>query len=147
MRLLGHLYDVQSWSTPLQGLLEDCLSQAPPTNPITVQCRLLYSVALFWYDKKTQSKLEIDAALQLAMELRMFRRGFSNEHGGREDPVLAESWRRTWWMLYTVEVYYAGTLGTINFACMGVESTVDLPCEEHEYTSGVSTKTRHPIML
>jgi hypothetical protein len=138
LRLIGHLYDAKSWSTPLQDFLEDCLSQAPPTDPILVQCRLIYSIALFWYDKKSESKLEIDGAVQLAMELKMFHHEFSNGHGGREDPVLAESWRRTWWMLYIIEAYYAGTLGTMNFTCMGVKATVCLPCEEHEYASGVS---------
>ena len=54
------------------------------------------------------------------------------------DVVLMESWRRTWWMLYIVDAYYAGTLGTMNLKAFLVEATVDLPCEEDVYESGVS---------
>ncbi|KAG6354797.1 hypothetical protein INS49_003878 [Diaporthe citri] len=62
----------------------------------------------------------------------MFRQEFASEHGAA-DPVLMECWRRTWWMLYIVDAYYAGTLGTMNFAVVDVDATVDLPCEEREY--------------
>jgi hypothetical protein len=40
-------------------------------------------------------------------------------------------------MLYIVDAYYAGTLGAMNFKTFSIESTVDLPCEEWEYESGV----------
>ncbi|KAH8647198.1 hypothetical protein BX600DRAFT_476301 [Xylariales sp. PMI_506] len=135
LRVIGHLYEAKEWSTPLQEALQDCLLQSQPRDPITVQCRLLYSIALFWYGEQDKSKQEMEAAIPLAVDLGMFRRDFAAEHGNG-DPVLAESWRRTWWMLYLVEAFYAGTLGTMNFACMDIETTVDLPCEEHEYQSG-----------
>ncbi|KAL9949995.1 hypothetical protein ACHAO3_000257 [Verticillium nonalfalfae] len=52
------------------------------------------------------------------------------------DPVLEESWRRTWWMLYVLDAYYAGTLGRVDFSLQDAEATVDLPCHESEYESG-----------
>ncbi|KAF4832388.1 hypothetical protein CGCTS75_v004555 [Colletotrichum tropicale] len=51
------------------------------------------------------------------------------------EPVLEESWRRTWWMLFIIDAYYAGTLGTMNFRVGNIEATVELPCEESEYGS------------
>jgi hypothetical protein len=42
-------------------------------------------------------------------------------------------------MLYIVCGYFAGTLGTLDFAILDVETTVELPCEEAEYEMGVST--------
>ncbi|ERS96179.1 hypothetical protein HMPREF1624_07087 [Sporothrix schenckii ATCC 58251] len=55
---------------------------------------------------------------------------------GAQDAVLTECWRRTWWMLYIVDAFYAGTLGAANFVTVDVEATVDLPCEEADYEKG-----------
>jgi hypothetical protein len=95
-------------------------------------------MALFWHDYKADAKREMDAAVKLALDLKMFRKEFAAEHGA-QDPVIAESWRRTWWMVFVVDAYYTGTLGTMNFQVIDVEATTELPCEEAEYESGVSS--------
>jgi hypothetical protein len=136
MRLIGNLYEAHEWSNPLQAEIECRITELPPSDPIQVQCRLLYSIALFWSSNTTRAKEEIDTATSIAVELGMHRIEFVNTYGG--DLVLMESWRRTWWMLYIVDAYYAGTLGTMNLKAFHVEATVDLPCEEEEYESGVS---------
>ncbi|PLB44820.1 hypothetical protein P170DRAFT_440047 [Aspergillus steynii IBT 23096] len=135
MRCIGHLYRFKQWSDPLRSLVETSFSEASPKDPIMVQCRLLYSSALFWYEYKTESKQEMDHAVAIAVEIGMFRREFATEHG-HGDPVLIESWRRTWWSLYVVDGYYAGTLGTMDFTVINIDATVDLPCQESEYESG-----------
>ncbi|KAF7551420.1 hypothetical protein G7Z17_g5031 [Cylindrodendrum hubeiense] len=135
MRLIGHLYDSQEWSTPLKDSVDTCFSEALQTDPFMVQCRLLYSVALFWRGYTAESKQEMDAAARLALQLEMFRYEFAAGHGGG-DAVLTESWRRTWWMLYLVDGYYAGTLGTMSSAFVDVDATVELPCEECQFESG-----------
>ncbi|KAJ5623501.1 hypothetical protein N7490_012106 [Penicillium lividum] len=135
MRLVGNIYKSREWSTPLKAHAETGLLQLLPTDPVLVQCRLLYSIALFWYEFKDEFKWQMDTAVQLAREQGMFRQEFVARHGG-DDLVLQESWRRTWWMLYTVEAYYAGTLGTMNFEVAKVDATVELPCEETEYELG-----------
>lgn len=137
LRLIGDIYISRSRSIPFQKDIESCLARADQTDPIMVQCRLLYSMALFWQDQKLDSQKEMAKATKLAIDLQMFRREFAELHGA-DDPVLRESWRRTWWMLYIVDAYYAGTLGTINFTVVDVAATVGLPCEESEYESGVS---------
>jgi len=138
MRLVGNIYKSQQWSTPLQEYAEAGLLQLLPTDPVMVQCRLLYSMALFWYEQKSQSQSQMNIAVQAARDMEMFKQEFAARHGG-DDLVLQESWRRTWWMLYTIEAYYAGTLGTMNFEVTRVDATVELPCEEAEYELGVST--------
>lgn len=153
LRLIGHIYDTKEWSTKLEESVNSFLSDAslsepsssppatssPPWNgdPIKVQCRLLYSVALFWQGRTPESMRELDLAAKLAVSLGMNRKEFAQDHG-EGDPVLMECWRRTWWMLFIVDAYYSGTQGTMMFAVLGVDSTVDLPCEEAEYESGVS---------
>ncbi|KAJ4005571.1 hypothetical protein NW752_002404 [Fusarium irregulare] len=134
MRLIGNLYENHEWSDPLQTEIASRISELPASDPIQVQCRLLYSIALFWSSHTARAKEEIDAATSVAVELGMHKREFVNALAG--DVVLMESWRRTWWMLYIVDAYYAGTLGTMNLKAFRVEATVDLPCEEDEYESG-----------
>lgn len=137
MRLVGHIYAAQELSPQLKDYAEACLLQTSPTSPVLVQCRLLYSIVLFWHNYKPEANREIRTAVKLAIDLKMFRQEFASENGA-EDPVLLECWRRTWWMLYIVDAYYAGTLGTMNFAVVDIDATVDLPCEEWEYELGVS---------
>ncbi|KAF6820609.1 C6 transcription factor, partial [Colletotrichum musicola] len=135
MRFLGHIYAAHEWSQPLKERVEAGISQSSALGPFIVQARLLYSIALFWHNYKVESRREMDAATGLAVELGMFRQEFAGQYGAGE-PVMAESWRRTWWTLFVIDAYYAGTLGTMNFTVVDVEATVDLPCEDSEYESG-----------
>ncbi|KAH7255025.1 hypothetical protein NW759_012678 [Fusarium solani] len=135
VRFIGHIYDSKQWSASFKDFVELCFLQASPNDPVMVQCRLLYSIALFWHGYKEDSKREMNAAVQLALRLGMPRQEFAIENGC-QDPVLVECWRRTWWMLFIVDAFYAGTLGAMNFATLDVEATVELPCEESEYESG-----------
>ncbi|KUL84596.1 hypothetical protein ZTR_08691 [Talaromyces verruculosus] len=128
MRFVGHIYRSQEWDMKLKNHLEVCFRETSPTDPVVVQSRLLYSIALFWYDYKTEAASQMEVATRLAIDLGMFRREFATEHGAG-DPVLEECWRRTWWMLYILEVFYAGTLGTKTFKVVNIEATVDLPYE------------------
>ncbi|KAM7184002.1 hypothetical protein V8F20_012401 [Naviculisporaceae sp. PSN 640] len=135
VRFIGYVYDSKQWSASFKDFVELCFLQASPNDPVMVQCRLLYSIVLFWHGYKDESKREMDAAVQLALRLGMHRREFAAENGC-QDPVLEECWRRTWWILFITDAFYAGTLGAMNFATLDVEATVDLPCEEAEYESG-----------
>ena len=137
-RLIGYLYGVKEWSDQLRGRVDDCLAPACPTDPFTVQARLLYSVALFWHRRLTESKQQMSTAVRHALELGMHRREFAFEHG-RGDQVLQECWRRTWWQIYSIDGAFAGTTGAKTFVTMDVDATTDLPCEEFEYESGVSS--------
>lgn len=139
IRLIGKLYGTKKLSSSLKHDLDALLLEASPDDPFAVQCRLLYSIVLFWSSYKTESQRERDTMVRLAISIGMYKKQFATDHG-EGDPVLAESWRRTWWMVYTVDAYYAGTLGTMNMAALEVEATVDLPCEESEYETGVSLK-------
>lgn len=141
LRLVGHLYSSHEWSSARKADVLRCLSDAPRPGPILVQARLLFSMVLFWHGFMSEAKREMDMAAQGALEIGMFRREFAADHADG-DPVLQESWRRTWWMLYITDAYYAGTLGTSDLAVGDVEATVDLPCEESEYEAGVSYGSR-----
>ncbi|KAF4964999.1 hypothetical protein FSARC_7133 [Fusarium sarcochroum] len=134
MCLIGHLYSTHQWSDSLKSRAETCIAQLSSLGPVQVQSRLLYSIALFWNNLKIEAKKEIDTAADIATELGMHKQEFAATHGAGDD-VLMESWRRTWWMLFIVDAYYAGTLGTMNLKTFNIEATVELPCEESEYES------------
>lgn len=137
MRFVGNIMRSQDWSVPLKDHAEACFMEVPQTDPILVQCRLLYSIPLFWYEYKIDAKWQMETAMRLAIDLRMSENEFMVRHGGN-DSVLQESWRRTWWMLFIVDSYYAGTLGTMNFEILNIETSVALPCDESDYELGVS---------
>lgn len=86
---------------------------------------------MFWYDYKVDAKPQMDQAAKLAINLQMFRAAFAASQGA-DDQVQRESWRRTWWMLYIQDAYYAGTLGTMNLRVMDIDVTVELPCDESD---------------
>ncbi|PYI16038.1 hypothetical protein BO99DRAFT_366889 [Aspergillus violaceofuscus CBS 115571] len=135
MYCIGHIYLAHEWSDPLEEQAETCLTQAPPLDPVLVPSRLLYSIALFWYGRKEKALSENQQAGRLAKELQMYQSQFALTHGG-EDRVLQECWRRAWWSVYVLDLFFAGTLGTMAFAFLDVQATAGLPCEEHEYESG-----------
>ena len=137
IKLIGNLYLTQEWSTALQNDAEMRIEGLANTDPIRVQCHLLYSAALFWQDQKEKSQLEMGKAVETALELRMFDREFATAHSG-QDAVVAECWRRTWWMVYVFDAFYAGTLGKVQFSVAHIDATADLPCEEVQYESAVS---------
>lgn len=137
MRLIGHIYLHKEWSDARRESIESCLRQIPPTDPFIIQARMLYSIPLFWYGYKAEAKQQMDMASQLSRQLGIFNQSFAYDQGDLE-PVMVESWRRTWWQLYILDCYYAGTLGTRELSFEDIEPTTELPCEDSEYESGVS---------
>ena len=145
LRLIGRVYRSEQWSVELVEVVKRSIQQMPELNPVTVQCHLLFSITLFWHGNLDESQRHMKAAVRIARSLKMHLRAFAGENGDG-DPVLTECWRRTWWTLYTVDAYYVGTLGTAEFAFEDLEITTELPCEEHEYESGVR-ETPQPCKL
>ncbi|KAM3441027.1 hypothetical protein MY4824_001811 [Beauveria thailandica] len=135
LRLLGGIYLRHEWSACLQNDVESKMEWLAKADPIRVQCHLLYSAALFWQDEKSKSQTEMGKAVEIALELKMFEREFASTHSD-ENPILAECWRRTWWMVYVFDAFYAGTLGSMGFSVVHVAATADLPCDEAQYESG-----------
>jgi hypothetical protein len=54
---------------------------------------------------------------------------------GEVDPVIQESWRRTWWQLYLSDAHYAAIRQEFTFSAYGVDVTTELPCDEGDYNS------------
>lgn len=82
----------------------------------------------------------LDRAIAMALHLGMQTREFAYSNG-ESDPLLEECWRRTWWQIYMTDAHIAGSTSTYPFRTSGMDMSVDLPCDEDAYESGVSLET------
>ncbi|RYP63671.1 hypothetical protein DL771_009159 [Monosporascus sp. 5C6A] len=72
---------------------------------------------------------------RLAVEIGLYTRAYATVHGAG-NPILEESWRRTWWDLLIVDGMVAGVHRATNFLLYDIDADVALPCEERQYLSG-----------
>lgn len=144
MQYVGSLFDPAVSSEPLKVMAVNLLPLGPrPTGdhwtPHQVQAVLLFSIALYWCDEIEKGVQALEASIQAALELQMHLVPFATEHG-YDDPVLEESWRRTWWQIYVTDAHIAGSTHTFPTKISSVGVNAVLPCEEECYESGVHSK-------
>lgn len=136
---IGSLFS-ESVSVELQKNISVALMEIRAGSRIAtefdVQAMLLYSIAVYWCNKAEHGTALLDEAIQLGLRLGMNRKEFAVLHG-QNNPVLEESWRRTWWLFYVTDAHIAGSTHTFPFRTSNINITVDLPCEEQEYHMGV----------
>jgi hypothetical protein len=108
----------------------------PVQDAFSVQGLLLNSIALYWCGQEDSSREEMDLAIRIALSISMHSSIFAATHS-LENPVLEESWRRTWWQLCIVDAYYAAMLHQTSPLMRRLDITTELPCEESEYEAGV----------
>ena len=87
-----------------------------PPNGFTVQALLLAAIALHSQDDMVRSRAILDRAIYLALKIRMNSRTFANME---RDPVLAESWRRTYWFMYVTDAKFAAFRNATHFMYAG----------------------------
>jgi hypothetical protein len=135
----GSLYSEDIDSAPLkQHVIEEALQGNLPVNGFTVQAHILLSIALHCLDELEQARVVLDMAVRLALSIGMNLNHYAVENG-RGTPVLEESWRRTWWSLYISDLLFTGIRGLNTFSLRTVHTSVDLPCAEESYASGVNS--------
>lgn len=117
----------------LRNAAENITSDRVPADGFKVQGLLLFGMSLFARCEQELALTIIDQAIDLALNLGMNFKTFAITHG-MANPVIEESWRRTWWELYMVD----GILSSLNsihhtFRLQHVQTDVPLPCEESDY--------------
>ncbi|KAI1081941.1 hypothetical protein F5B20DRAFT_533765 [Whalleya microplaca] len=134
IKYCGSLYTSQVSSDELREAAFSAACSSVPFTVQSVQGLLILSIAAFGEMKFEHHLGWANRAIRMAVELGMNRKTFADS---MSDPVIAESYRRTWWCLT-----FQSSLRSMN----GIESTlpigdveydVDLPCEEWEYDSGI----------
>lgn len=139
MRWVGSLYIEVG---PARGTFFDetmRLLYAPdtPKDGFLVQAMIITIVGLDGCRNNDKARDILADAEQIAIELGMYFQAYAVTHGCG-NPRLEESWRRTWWDLFVVDGMIAGVHRQTNFLLYDFTATAGLPCEEHEYLSGVS---------
>ncbi|KAJ6188034.1 Major facilitator superfamily domain general substrate transporter [Penicillium mononematosum] len=135
----SHILD--SWAQRAQDSVAEIRSSIQPLTPFDIQAVLLYSIAVYWCNK-TESGVELlDEAIRMAVSLGMNKKEFAQIYL-EADSVLAESCRRTWWVMYITDAHIAGSTHMYPFRTSSIEITTDLPCEEEQYERGAIPSPR-----
>jgi Fungal Zn(2)-Cys(6) binuclear cluster domain/Fungal specific transcription factor domain len=104
-----------------------------PDDGTKVQAMLLMAMTLFARFEQSDARALMGQAIDLALGLKMYQRDYSFR-AGHGDPTLEESWRRTWWELYTISCLLTTLTGPAAiWPLRDVQSDVPLPSEEESY--------------
>ncbi|KAF4589546.1 C6 transcription factor [Ophiocordyceps camponoti-floridani] len=137
IRWVGSIY-VDVGPSTRDAMLEEAYSliydPQRPRHGFLVQAMLMLIVGLDGSCQQDKARELLQDVERLALEIDLNTRPFATMHG-QGNPVLEESWRRTWWDLFVVDGMIAGVHRVTNFLLFDVPVGVALPCEEHEYLS------------
>ena len=144
IRYIGSHYVSPSSISNYRDALDDVLeNQTLFHDGFMVQTLLLFAIVLHADDEVERSAQCLDSAISLALELGMHRTDFA-QCNAENNPLIEESWRRTWWELYVTEGFCASVTQDRQFSLWGIPCDVCLPCEEASYFSGVSVLSTKP---
>ncbi|KAF3047399.1 hypothetical protein E8E12_003221 [Didymella heteroderae] len=133
---IGSLYASYCPSEPYyQAALEAISSPLLPRTPFNVQAVMLFAIAQHHQDMRMESRRTLDFAILLALELDVHKRDFARLWG-EGNPVLEESWRRTWYILSFADQHFAIVMNTPIYQLSNMPSDVDLPCDDEFYITG-----------
>ena len=118
-----------------------------PRDAWSVQALMLFSIGLHAHNEVPRAAQVFAIAQALTLEIGLHRMEFAIMHG-ENDLQLEESWRRTWWSMYTVNGMMTAVNPGVQFRLKDVVTDVPLPCENDQYFSGVSTPyTKYDYVL
>lgn len=141
MRYIGCLYIVGDVAkVALENFRDEalrlCYLPTTPKDGFLIQALLLLIIGLDGEANQSKARELLADCERFAIEIDLNKREFAALHG-RGNPVLEESWRRTWWDLYVCDGMIAGVHRITKFLLYTIPADVGLPCEELEYISGV----------
>ncbi|KAF9735063.1 hypothetical protein PMIN06_000838 [Paraphaeosphaeria minitans] len=105
-------------------------------NPYFIQALMLYSIAVYWCNGPGRGREMLDECIEGSFTLGMHQKDFAVRNGNG-DPVLEESWRRTWWQIHVTDIHIAGSTHSYRGLSVKFPITTDLPCEEECYETGI----------
>lgn len=120
-------------------------SPITPRDAFLVQAMMLLVIGLDGAGQYNKGKDLLKDAKELAIEIGLNTRPFAVLYG-QGVAVLEESWRRTWWELYILDGMFSGVHRVTDFTLFDLPADVALPCEESQYTTGVSLSLRSPYL-
>ncbi|KAH7402871.1 hypothetical protein BKA66DRAFT_449670 [Pyrenochaeta sp. MPI-SDFR-AT-0127] len=133
--IFTHSIDSEPLAKAALQAITSAQSRSGPSSPFYLQALLLYAIAVYWCHERERGRELLDDVIRGALNLGMQRVEFAAQYG-QGDPVLEESWRRTWWMIYITDAHIAGSTHSFPTQTGMIQTTTDLPCEEYQYASG-----------
>lgn len=133
---IGAVYSKTVNSKPLREKAHKMALGSLQATIWNIQSLLCISIAAFGEGEVEFCGNMFGKAVEMALFLGLQHKGFAD---AEKDPILAESYRRTYWALYV-----HGSLRTVrehhgHFQLFSTPATTEFPCEEWEYQSGVSS--------
>lgn len=148
MQFVGSLFDSNLDSSKYEASVAAYMPNMDSVwSPYDVQAMTHLTTAVFWLDEAEKAQQLFQNAITQALRLGMHSREFAEQHSFG-DPVLAESWRRTYYLLYEIDCHITAITfaSSMRTSIKQVNPTVQLPCEEREYESGVcATCFKYPL--
>jgi hypothetical protein len=140
IRWAGSLYlDVgPSRATMLDEALRLVYAPDVEKDGFLVQALIILIIGLDGSCENDRARDILSDAERIAIEIGLYQRAYAANHS-HGDHLLEESLRRTWWDLFVVDGMIAGVHRQTNFLLFDIVADVGLPCEEHQYLSGVSS--------
>lgn len=134
MEFMGSFYHPSSATTAALNTLNQMLPKVVVKDGFFVQASLLLVTGLQVSGRVQECSLVMASVLELAKQLGMDRREYAWVNG-EGSPVMEESWRRTWWEVFTINGVVEGMNG-VNLSIYDENIGCLLPCEELEYATG-----------
>lgn len=138
LECIGSVYEgKESLDITRQAAHHALIVSSLPSNGFSVQSLLLYALAVHYFDDHVSAEIILSKAIEMALGIELCRQHFAQAHG-ENDTMLQESWRRTAWFLFNTDAVFAAIRHNPAHTLQNILIDVDLPCEDHEYESGVS---------
>lgn len=136
VQFIGSHFSTSVSSDSFRNLTSQKLESINVRSPNLVQALLLFSIALHSRNESKEAQTVLNRAVSLAMDLGMDGHDFAIVNG-RQQAIVEESLRRTWWEIFIVEGYMAALHRKSGFKTSQVSLDTPLPCEETNYNEGV----------
>ena len=103
-----------------------------PKNGYAVQSLILLAISSHMSNDPRKAHAILNNAIDIALTIGLHKEDFALMHG-KGIHGIEESWRRTWWELYILDVMFAALNQRNDMRLKDVNSNVLLPCEENDY--------------
>ncbi|KAH7095127.1 Quinolinate phosphoribosyl transferase [Paraphoma chrysanthemicola] len=136
LQYVGSMYAPWTPSEPyFKTALDALTSPILAHTPFNVQALMLLAIAQYHNNMKEEGHRRLHLAVSIALELRMNQKGFAQAYG-ESNPVLEESWRRTYYLLHVADQHLAIVSNSPIHTLGNVPNMVDLPCDDEYYEAG-----------
>lgn len=134
MRFAAAHYIPNTNIRPLQLEALSILSEGLPDDAFKVQGLLLLAIVSFARNDQEQGGHAMQQAVELALRIGMNKHTFSLSQG-QNNPILQDSFRRTWWTLYIVNGLVTAIGSGQPFMLHSLPCDVHLPGEDADYNN------------